>query len=95
MKTLKIYRSAVNAGVWVERTFTNEPNIPAPASLIKHGDEAEIGEAPFIDLEVFGYFENAILIYRESINDPFTVVLRCADGHVNGTMKVSGIRVVA
>lgn len=84
--TVKIYRSAANTGVWVEDGFDQ---------LVRNGTTFEIGEAPFIELEVFGQLENATLIYRESVNDPFTVALRGADGNVNGAMKVSGIRIIA
>ncbi len=85
--TAKIYRSAANTGVWVEEGFED--------NFVRNGADYKIGGTPFMDVEVYGRLDNPTIIYRECEDDLFTVTLRGADGQVNGTMKVSGIRVIA
>lgn len=93
--TAKIYRSAANTGVWVEEAVKRINGLELDRTFVKNGTVYEVGNAPFMELEVFGQLESATLIYRDNRSDPFTVVLRGTNGEVNGAMKISGIRVIA
>ena len=95
MTTAKIYRSASNTGIWVEEAVKRINGLELDRTFVKNDTVYEIGNAPFMELEVFGQSDNATLIYRDGRSDPFTVVLRGTNGEVNGAMKVSGIRVIA
>ena len=94
MTTAKIYRSASNTGIWVEEAVKRINGLELDRTFVKNDTVYEIGNAPFMELEVFGQSDNATLIYRDGRSDPFTVVLRGTNGEVNGAMKVSGIRVI-